>query len=53
MFKVNNRSKRRSGVCIVKFEYIWHISNVFYADFEHVNAGQNTLLSVPKCIYLF
>ena len=37
MFKVNNRSTRRSGVFIVNFEYIRHVVLVFFADFEHAN----------------
>ena len=40
IFKVNNRSNRfHSGVFVVKFEYIWLVSCVFLAAFEHANAG--------------
>ena len=45
MFKVNDRStRRRSGVFIVNFEYIWYVVLVFLADFEHESSGWNTLL---------
>ena len=30
MFKVNNRSKKRSGVYIANFEHIWHVSHVVF-----------------------
>ena len=45
MFKVNHRSTRRcSGFFIVNFENILHVVQVFFTDFEHENAGWNTLL---------
>ena len=50
MFKVDNRNnRRRSGVFIGNFEYIWR----FFADFEQVTAGWNTLLSQSEFIYMF
>ena len=46
MFKVNKRSTRcHSGVFVVNFEYSWQVSSIFFPEFEHVNAWQNTLLS--------
>ena len=45
MFKVNYMSNRHcSGLFIVNFEDVWHIVQVLFTDFEHVNAGWNTLL---------
>ena len=45
MFKVNSRITRCcSGVFVVNFEYIGHVPSVLIAEFEHVNAGWNTLL---------
>ena len=46
MLKVNNKSKKRSGV----FEYIWHVSSAFLTEFEDVNARWNTLLPSTKFI---
>ena len=55
MFKINNRSNRHcAGVfIIINFEYIWHVSSLFFffAEFEHVNAGWNILL--PSSKYMF
>ena len=46
MFKVNNRSNRHcSGVFTVDIEFTWHVSSVFLAEFEHENAGWNSLLT--------
>ena len=43
MFKVKNRNtKRRSGVFLVNFEYIWHVILLIFLDFEHVIVGWNT-----------
>ena len=45
MFKVDNRSIRHcSGFFDVNFEYIWLVSGAFFAVFEHVHAGWNTML---------
>ena len=30
ILKVNNRCNRRCGVFIIYFEYIWHVSSVFF-----------------------
>ena len=47
MFQVKNKSTRgHSGAFIVNFEYVWHVVQLFFADFEHINAGWNTLLSL-------
>ena len=43
MFKVKNRNtKRRSGVFLVNFEYIWHVILLIFSDFENVIVGWNT-----------
>ena len=50
MFKVTSRNtRRRFGIFINNFEYIWHIVLVllfffFIADFKYVNAEWNTWL---------
>ena len=36
MLKVNTKSIRSFDVFIVNFKYIWHISSVFFAEFEHI-----------------
>ena len=41
----NRINRHRSGVFIINREYIWHVSIVFSAEIEHVNAGWNTLFS--------
>ena len=52
ILKVNNRCNRRCGVFIIYFEYIWHVSSVFFSEFQHVNARWNTLFFWSKFIFL-
>ena len=40
-------------VSIVNFEYNSHNSSNFFPDFEHVNAGRNTLLPWSKFVHIF